>query len=70
MKLTPHAGKFASYANIIMLDAFSHLLCPKLCWHNRHKIISTPMQLNNGVTQFTALTLPLDGHLSHILSQV
>ena len=27
---------FAYYASI-MLNAFTTLLCSKLCWHNRHK---------------------------------
>ena len=30
------AGNLTYYASI-MLDAFSCLLCPKLCWHNWHK---------------------------------
>ena len=32
----PHARNFAYYASI-MLDAFSYLLCQKLCRHNRRK---------------------------------
>ena len=38
-------SKLFSYYAGIMLNAFSDLLCSKLCWHNRLVPIHMPIQL-------------------------